>query len=88
MKPKYEISIEDSTDDYGFSAVSEDELKKHEKQLEQTLQNVAEHKQQVVNTYEQKLGAMYNLIMPFLLNLQKKKIQIKRNTKNHMIEKI
>ena len=54
MKPKYQISLND--DDYGFSAVSEEELKQHEKQLQQTLQQTAQHKQQVVDTYEEKLS--------------------------------
>jgi vacuolar-type H+-ATPase subunit I/STV1 len=71
MKPKYQISLDDAFDDYGFSAVSEEELKQHEKQLQQTLQQTAQHKQQVVETYEEKLGALYQLIMPLLINLQK-----------------
>ena len=58
-------------DDYGFSAVSEEELKQHEKQLQQRIEQSAEHKQQVVNTYEEKLGSLYQLIMPLLVNLQK-----------------
>lgn len=69
MKPKYQISLDG--DDYGFSAVSEEELKQHEKQLQQTIQQSVEHKQQVVETYEQKLAALYQLIMPLLVNLQK-----------------
>jgi hypothetical protein len=69
MNPKYQITLEN--DDYGFSAVSEEELKQHEKQLQQRIEQSAEHKQQVVNTYEEKLGSLYRLIMPLLVNLQK-----------------
>jgi hypothetical protein len=71
MKPKYEIQLESSDNDFGFSAVSEEELKQHEKQLQKDLQNFTDHKQQIVQTYEQKLGELYNLIMPLLINLQK-----------------
>jgi hypothetical protein len=71
MKPKYEIQLESSDNDFGFSAVSEEELKQHEKQLQKDLQSFTDHKQQIVQTYEQKLGELYNLIMPLLINLQK-----------------
>lgn len=66
------ISIElDDDNDFGFSAVSEDDLRSMERQLQQ---KVVEKEQELTLTskeYKDRLEALYKLIMPLLLNLQK-----------------
>lgn len=66
------ISIElDDDNDFGFSAVSEDDLRSMERQLQQ---KVVEKEQELTLTskeYRDRLEALYKLIMPLLLNLQK-----------------
>ena len=65
-------SIElDDDNDFGFSAVSEDDLRSMERQLQQ---KVVEKEQELTLTskeYKDRLEALYKLIMPLLLNLQK-----------------
>jgi hypothetical protein len=51
--------------DFGFSVVSEDELKTMEKQLQSELQQTTE----VISQTQDKLHGMKNLIMPLLKNL-------------------
>ncbi len=68
---KYNILIDDTHDDFGFSAVSEDELKANENKLKEHLSIKSSELQNVSNTYEQKLEALYKQIMPLLINLQK-----------------
>jgi septal ring factor EnvC (AmiA/AmiB activator) len=51
--------------DFGFSVVSEDELKTMEKQLQSELQQTTE----VVSQTQNKLENMRNMIMPLLKNL-------------------
>ena len=68
---KINISLDDAFDDFGFSAVSEDELKSLERQLQQ---QVIQTEQQLTLTskeYKDRMEALYKLIMPLLLNLQK-----------------
>lgn len=69
MKQKF--SIDDAFDDFGFSAVSEDELKARERDLEARATRQTEQMTLVSKTYEEKLEALYKLIMPLLVNLQK-----------------
>jgi septal ring factor EnvC (AmiA/AmiB activator) len=51
--------------DFGFSVVSEDELKTMEKQLQSELQQTTE----VISQTQNKLEGMRNMIMPLLKNL-------------------
>lgn len=69
MKPKF--TLDDSHDDFGFSAVSEIELKQYENQLITTVKQKDTELEAVSKTYEQKLESLYKLIMPLLMNLQK-----------------
>jgi hypothetical protein len=57
--------------DFGFSAVSEEELKALEKKLQQEVTTKSAELAQVAQTYEDKLNAMYKMIMPLLKNLAK-----------------
>lgn len=57
--------------DFGFSAVSEEELKALEKKLQQEVTTKSQELAQVAQTYEDKLNAMYKMIMPLLKNLAK-----------------
>lgn len=68
---KPHISIDDAYDDFGFSAVSEDELKELERKLHADLQQTSSQLNDVTKTYQQKLEQLYKLIMPLLINLQK-----------------
>lgn len=54
--------------DFGFSAVSEEELKAAERQVQQ--QATAEL-ESAARTYEEKLNALYKMVMPLLKNLSK-----------------
>lgn len=66
------INIElDDDNDFGFSAVSEDELKSMERQLQQQVQQKEEELSLTSKEYKDKLEALYKLIMPLLMNLQK-----------------
>lgn len=68
---KYSVSIDDAHDDFGFSAVSEDELKAIENKSKEDSSNALAELQNMSMMYEQKLEALYRLIMPLLVNLQK-----------------
>jgi len=57
--------------DFGFTAVSETELKAKEEQLKQTVQQQTAELAQVSRTYEEKLNTMYTMVMPLLKNLAK-----------------
>jgi len=57
--------------DFGFTAVSETELKAKETQLQQALQQQAAQHEEVSRTYEEKLNALYKMVMPLLKNLAK-----------------
>ena len=62
--------IEDDND-FGFSAVSEQELKALEKQLTQQVAAKSEELVQVSKTYDDKLNSLYTMVMPLLKNLAK-----------------
>ena len=66
---KIQIDLDDH--DFGFSAVSEDELKSMERQLQQQVQQKEEELSLTSKEYKDKLEALYKLIMPLLMNLQK-----------------
>lgn len=57
----------DDDDDFGFSAVSEDELKEMERQL----QSIVVEKDGTAASLQQKLDAVYAAILPLLNNLEK-----------------
>lgn len=67
---KYNVSVDDDND-FGFSAVSEDELKVLEKQLQQEVTEKSQALQEVEKTYQGKLEQLYSTIMPLLKNLAK-----------------
>lgn len=57
--------------DFGFSAVSETELKAMEKELQAQVQEKNTQLEAVSQSYEDKLNALYKMIMPLLVNLAK-----------------
>ena len=69
-KYKQLIDLGDASNDFGFSAVSEEELKELEKKLHNDLAQTTSQLDQVTKTYQVKLETLYKLVMPFLINLQ------------------
>lgn len=67
-KPIFDL---DDVEDFGFSAVSEDELKSLERELKQQVEQKQQELSLTSKEYKDKLEALYKLIMPLLLNLQK-----------------
>jgi hypothetical protein len=57
--------------DFGFSAVTEDELKQYEKQQIQHLATQAKQTSAEANTYKERLDVMYKMIVPLIVNLSK-----------------
>ncbi len=57
--------------DFGFTAVSEDELKAMERQLQQQVEEKHTELEAVSRTYEEKLTTLYKMVMPLLNNLAK-----------------
>ena len=57
--------------DFGFTAVSEDELKVIERELEAKVANQDKELKQVAASYEEKLNTLYKMVMPLLNNLAK-----------------
>jgi glucose-6-phosphate-specific signal transduction histidine kinase len=57
--------------DFGFTAVSEDELKAMERQLQQQVDEKHTELEAVSRTYEEKLTTLYRMVMPLLNNLAK-----------------
>ncbi len=68
---KITIDLEDSYTDFGFSAVSEDDLKSMERQLQQQVEQKEQELSLTSKEYKDKLESLYKLIMPLLMNLQK-----------------
>jgi hypothetical protein len=68
---KFVIDLEDVNEDFGFSAVSEEELKSLERQLQQQVEQKEQELSLTSKTYKEKLEVLYKLIMPLLMNLQK-----------------
>lgn len=69
MKPVF--NLDNTDDDFGFSAVSEDELKSLEKQLKQEVTQKETALAQIEESYKGKLEQLYKTIMPLLKNLAK-----------------
>lgn len=66
------MSIDDAyDDDFGFSAVSEEELKSLEKKLQQEVKQKQAALQEIESTYQGKLEQLYKAVMPLLKNLAK-----------------
>ena len=57
--------------DFGFSAATEEELKKHEKQQLQQLSKKIDSSAAEASTYKERLEKMYNMILPLIVNLSK-----------------
>jgi len=57
--------------DFGFSAVSEDDLKAMERELQQQVADKDTQLEAVSRTYEEKLNTLYSMVMPLLKNLAK-----------------
>ena len=57
--------------DFGFTAVSEDELKVIERELEAKVAHQDQELKQVAASYEEKLNTLYKMVMPLLKNLAK-----------------
>jgi hypothetical protein len=55
--------------DFGFSAVSEEELKALEKQLSEQVAQKDTEIELLSRTYEEKLNTLYKMVMPLLKNL-------------------
>ncbi len=64
------ISIDDAfNDDFGFSAVSEEELKALEKRLAEDVKQKSKQLEDIETTYKGKLEQLYKAVMPLLHNL-------------------
>ena len=61
----------DDSDDFGFSAVSEEELKSLEKKLQQEVTQKEKALEEVEKSYQTKLEQLYKTVMPLLNNLAK-----------------
>jgi hypothetical protein len=68
MKMTNKISIDF---DFGFTAITEDELKQYEKQQINDLTNHSTSVAQSAQTYKDKLDTMHAMIMPLIANLSK-----------------
>lgn len=71
MIPKPVLSLDDAYDDFGFSAVSEEELKSLEKQLQQQVTQKNKDLETIEQTYKGKMEQLYKAVMPLLKNLAK-----------------
>lgn len=58
-------------DDFGFSAVTEEELKALEKQEIDSLQSATQEQEQMIMSYQQKVEALHKAVLPLLANLMK-----------------
>jgi len=63
--------INDDDFDFGFSAVSEQDLKAMERELEAKVAIQNTQLQEVAASYEEKLDQLYTMVMPLLKNLAK-----------------
>jgi ribosome recycling factor len=57
--------------DFGFSPVSEDELKSLERELQVQVKEYHAALQEAAKTYEDKLNTLYKMVLPLLKNLAK-----------------
>lgn len=65
------ISLDDAYDDFGFSTISEDELKSKEIKLAQDAKEASRKAEEVEQTYKKKVEQLYKAIIPLLNNLKK-----------------
>ncbi len=65
------LSLDDAYDDFGFSAVSESELKSLEKKLQQEVNQKEVALVKIEESYKGKLELLYKTIIPLLKNLAK-----------------
>lgn len=65
------LTLDDAYDDFGFSAVSEEELRAREKILQQQVNEQSTQLAAVERSYEEKLNTLYKMVMPLLINLAK-----------------
>jgi len=67
------LSIDDAydDDDFGFSAVSEEELRARERALQQQVTKQSKDIEEIEQTYKGKLEQLYKAVMPLLKNLAK-----------------
>jgi hypothetical protein len=64
------LSLDDAyDDDFGFSAVSEEELKALEKRLAEDVKQKSKQLEDIETTYKGKLEQLYRAVMPLLHNL-------------------
>ncbi len=64
------LSLDDAyDDDFGFSAVSEEELKALEKRLAEDVKQKSKQLEDIEITYKGKLEQLYRAVMPLLHNL-------------------
>jgi hypothetical protein len=68
MSTKDEYTF-NSSNDFGFSAVSEEELKTIERELEEKVANQEKELEMIEQTYKGKLEQLYKTVMPLLENL-------------------
>ena len=65
------INVNSSEDDFGFSLVSEQELRKHEELLKKKVEEQSKVVEQTAADLTDKLHGLRNMIMPLLNNLAK-----------------
>lgn len=68
------LSIDDAYDDFGFSTVSERELKETESKLKEEVKQAKKKLAETTESdqsYQAKVEKLYKMIMPLLLNLKK-----------------
>lgn len=65
------VELDDDLNDFGFSAVSEEELKTLERQLQEEVTQKSQALEQIEQSYKGKLTQMYSAVMPLLKNLEK-----------------
>ena len=64
------LKLDDNyNEDFGFSAVSEDELKALEKRLAEDVKQKSKQLEDIETTYKGKLEQLYKAVMPLLHNL-------------------
>lgn len=72
--PKPRVSLDDAFEDFGFSAVSETELRQAEQQLKEEVKQTKkklQQKEESDQSYRAKMERMYKMIIPLLNNLKK-----------------
>lgn len=65
------IETFDDDFDFGFTSVSEEDLKSSEKKLQAEVVSKSAELEKATQTYEEKLNALYKMVMPLLNNLAK-----------------